>query len=127
MKEKMEELNKFIRQLVTPLAPISSISVTKNPTTIEVQALISQLQEDRHFGQIGKEFIEKLKSKGVSIIGQIDNVILRLEIEKDNIISNNNTLARQREKCDDCISLLKMVIQMKEKEAVEEKILKKGN
>ncbi len=58
---------------------------------------------------------------------QIGNVILRLEIEKDNIMSNSNTLAGERVKCDDCISLLKMIIQMKAKEAVEEKILPKGD
>ena len=65
--------------------------------------------------------------RGISIIEQIGNVILRLETEKDNIISNSNTLAGEREKCDDCISLLKMVIEMNAKEAVEAKILKKGN
>ena len=42
-------------------------------------------------------------------------------------MSNSNTLGGEREKCDDCISLLKMIIQMKEKEEIEEKILKKGN
>ena len=90
-------------QLITTLATISGILVTKNPTATEVQALISQLQEDRDF------------------------VILRLEIEKDNILLNSNTLAREGEKCDDSISLLKMIIQMNEMEAVEAKILKKGN
>ena len=127
MKAKIEEPNKFIRMLVIPLATITSVPVTKNPTTAKVQAFISQLQKDRHFGQIGKEWIEKLKSKGVSIIDQIRNVILQLEMEKDNIISNSNTLAIEREKCDDCTSLLKMIIQMKAKEVVEAKILKKGN
>ena len=43
MKAEIEELNKFIRKLVTPLETISGISVTKNPTTAKVQALISQL------------------------------------------------------------------------------------
>ena len=75
MKVEIKELNKFIRQLVTPLATISRIlatisriSVTINSTTAEVQALISQLREDRHFGQIGKDWIEKLKSEGIYII-----------------------------------------------------------
>ena len=43
MKAEIEDLNKFIRQLVTPFTTISSILVTKNPTITEVQALISQL------------------------------------------------------------------------------------
>ena len=43
MKAEIEELNKFIRQLVTPLATISGISVTKNPVAAKVQALTSQL------------------------------------------------------------------------------------
>ena len=65
--------------------------------------------------------------EGVSIIGHISNVILRLEIEKDNILANRNTLARERVKSNDCISLLKMIIQMKEKEVVEAKIFPKGD
>ena len=80
IKVEIEELNKFIRKLVTPLVTISGISVTRNPIVVEVQALISQLQEDRRFGQIGKDWIEKLKSKGVFVIEKIGNVILRLEI-----------------------------------------------
>ena len=55
MKAEIEELKKFVRQLVTQLEPISEVSITKNPTPTKVQALISQLQEDRHFGQIGKD------------------------------------------------------------------------
>jgi hypothetical protein len=43
MKAEIEESNKFIRQLVVPLATISGVTMTKNPTTAEVQALISQL------------------------------------------------------------------------------------
>ena len=42
-------------------------------------------------------------------------------------MSNYNTFAREKEKCEDCISLLKMIIQMKVKDAIEAKILKKGN
>ena len=42
-------------------------------------------------------------------------------------MSNSNTLAGEREKCVDCISLLKMVSQMKAKDEIEAKILKKGN
>ena len=61
------------------------------------------------------------------MIDQIGNVILRLETEKDNIMSNCNTLAGEKAKCEDCISLLKMIIQMKAKDATEAKILKKGN
>ena len=36
MKAEIEELNKFIRQLVTPFATISRVLVTRNPTTVEV-------------------------------------------------------------------------------------------
>ena len=46
MKAKIEELNNFIRQLIVPLATIIGVPMTKNPTTIEVQALISQIRED---------------------------------------------------------------------------------
>ena len=42
-------------------------------------------------------------------------------------MSNGNTLAGEEAKCVDCISLLKMVIQMKAKDAIEANILKKGN
>ena len=42
-------------------------------------------------------------------------------------MSNSNTLAGEKAKCEDCISLLKMIIQMKAKDAIEAKILKKGN
>ena len=85
-------------QFITTLAAISDgVSVTKSPTIAEVQALISQHYEDRHFGHIGKKWIENPKSEGFSLIDKIYNVILRLEIEKDNIISYSNTLARERE------------------------------
>ena len=103
-------MNKFIRQLVTPLATIFGILVTRNPIATEAQALISQLQEDRHFGQIGKDWIEKLKSEGVSVIEKIGNVILRLEKEKDNILANSGTLAEERTKSDECGSLVKMIM-----------------
>ena len=112
MKAEIEELRRFVRQLVVLLATITGIPTTENPSTEEVQAFISQLQKDRHFGQIGKEWIEQLNVDGVTLIDQIGNIILRLEIEKDNVMSNSNTLAREREKCVDCISLLKMVAQM---------------
>ena len=42
-------------------------------------------------------------------------------------MSNCNTLAEEKEKCEDFISLLKMIIQMKVKDVIEAKILKKGN
>ena len=42
------------------------------------------------------------------------------------MISNCNTLAVEKARCDDCISLLKMTIQMKENEVVQENIFKKG-
>ena len=42
-------------------------------------------------------------------------------------MANRNTLARERLNSDDCISLLKMIIQMKAKEAIEAKILPKGD
>lgn len=109
------------------MATITGVPATKNPTAEEVQAFISQLQKDRHFGQIEKEWIDKLSVDGISLIDQIGNVIIRLETEKDNIYSNQHTLAIERERCEECVSLLKMIIQMKSKEAVEAKILKKGN
>ena len=67
----------------------------------------------------------KLNVDGVSLIDQIGNIILQLETKKDNITSNSNTLAREETKFVDCISLLKMIIQMKAKDAIEAKILKK--
>ena len=109
------------------MATIIGVLATENPSAEEVQAFISQLQKDRHFGQIGKEWIEKLNADGIALIDQIGNVIIRLETEKDNIAANSNILAREEAKCVDCISLLKMIIQMKAKDAVETKILKKGN
>ena len=127
MKAEIEELRKFIRQLVVPLATITGVPAMENPSTEEVQAFISQLQKDRHFGQIGKEWIEKLNADGVALIDQIGNIIIRLETKKDNITSNSNILAGEETKCVDCISLLRMVIHMKAKDAIEAKILKKGN
>lgn len=127
MKSKIEELKRFIRQLVVPLETNTDMSATENPIAEEVQAFISQLQKDRHFGQNGKEWIDKLNTDGISLIDQIGNVVLQLETEKDNIPSKQCTLATERERCDECVSLLRMIIQMKEKEVVEAKILKKGN
>ena len=79
MKAEIEELRKFIRKLVVPLATITGVPATENPSAEEVQAFISQLQKDRHFGQIGKEWIDKLKGDGVTLIDKIGNVIIRLE------------------------------------------------
>ena len=76
MKAKIEELKRFIRQLFVPLATITSVPATENPSVEEVQTFISQLQKDRHFDQIGKEWIEKLNVDGVALIDQIGNVIL---------------------------------------------------
>ena len=70
---------------------------------------------------------EKIKIDGVSIIEKVGNFILRLEIEKENISSNKATLAIEKIKSDDCISLLKMIIYMKTKEGIEENILPKGD
>ena len=76
MKAKIEELRRFIRQLVVSLATITGVPGTENPSVEEVQAFISQLQKDMHFGQIGKEWIEKLNIDGVALIDQIGNIIL---------------------------------------------------
>lgn len=54
MKTEIEELKRFIRELVVPLATITGVPATENPTIEEVQAFISQLQKDRYFGWIGK-------------------------------------------------------------------------
>ena len=43
MKAEIEELRKFIRQLVVPLATITSVPAIENPSAEEVQAFISQL------------------------------------------------------------------------------------
>ena len=69
----------------------------------------------------------KLTLEGLSIIEQIGNGIVRLEIEKDNISSNRATMVVEKVKSDDCVSLLKMIIHMKVKEFVEAKILSKGD
>ena len=58
---------------------------------------------------------------------QIGSVILRLEKEKDNILKKSNTLARERAKSEEYNVLLKMILQMKVKDAIEAKILKKGD
>jgi len=127
MKAEIHELNSFIRQLVTPLASISRMSITSDPTATNVQALISYLQEDKHFGEIGREWSKKLKLEGLSIIEQIGNVILRLETKKDNISENRATLAIEKAKSKDCVSLLSMIIHMKAKDAMEENIFPKGD
>lgn len=127
MKAEIHELNSFIRQLATPLASIFGMSVTSYPTATDVHALISQLQEDKHFRQIGREWTGKLKLEGLAIIEQINNVILSLKIEKNNISTNRTTLAAAKAKSEDCVSLLKIIIHMKAKEAVEVKIFLKGD
>jgi hypothetical protein len=127
MKAEIEELRKFIRQLVVPLATITGLPAADDPSAEEVQAFISQLQKDRHFSQIGKEWIEKLNTDGIALINQIGNVLIRLEAEKGNITANSNILAGEEVKCTESISLLKMIIQMKAKDAIEAKILKKGD
>lgn len=110
MKSEIEELKRFIRQLVVPLATITGVPAAENPTGEEVQAFISQLQKDRHFGQIGREWTEKINTNGLSLIDQIGNVALHLEKEKDNITANQKNLATERGRCEECISLLKMLI-----------------
>ena len=52
---------------------------------------------------------------------QIGSAVLRLEKEKDNILKNSLTLADERTKSEECFVLLKMILQMKAKEAIEEK------
>ena len=103
------------------------MKIISDPTTNDVQAFISQLQEDKYFRQIDREWSGKLKSEGLAIIEKIDNAVLRLEIEKDNISANQATLSAEKAKSEECISLLKMIIHMKAKEAVEAKILPKGD
>ena len=46
----------------------------------------------------------------VVVIEQRGNVILILEKEKDNILTNSNTLAGERKKGDECSVLLRMVL-----------------
>ena len=109
------------------MAAISGISVTPQPMATEVQALISQLHKNRHYGQISKDWIEKVRVDGIIAVEQIGSVVLRLEKEKDNILKNNLTLAGERAKTEECTVLLKMILQMKAKEVIEAKILKKGD
>lgn len=100
--------------------------VISDPTSTDIRALISQLQEDKYFGKIGREWSGKLKLEGLTIIEKIGNVILRLKIEKDNILKNRATLTVEKAKSEDCVSLLKMIMHMKAKEAMEEKSFPKG-
>ena len=103
------------------------MSTTNDPMTTDIQAIISQLQEDKHFGEIGKEWSRKLKSKGLTIIEKIGNAVLRLETQKDNISANQATLVAEKVKSEDCISLLKIIIHMKAKEATKASILPRGD
>lgn len=71
MKSEIEELKRFIRQLVFPFANITGVPATENPTVEKVQAFISPLQKDRHFGQIGREWTDKINTNGLSLINKI--------------------------------------------------------
>ena len=92
------------------MATITGVPAIENPSAEEVQAFISHLQKDRHFGQIGKEWIKKLNADGIALIDQIGNIIIQLETKKDNITSKSNILAGEETKCVDSISLLRMII-----------------
>ena len=92
-----------------------------------MQALISQLHKDRHYGQVSKDWIEKVRADGITAVEQIGSADLRLKKEKYNILKNSLTLAGERAKREECTVLLKMILQMKAKEAIEAKILKKGD
>lgn len=52
---------------------------------------------------------------------------MRLEIAKDNILANRATLAAEKIKSEDCVSLQKMITHMKNKEVVAAKIFPKGD
>ena len=84
--------------------------VAKQPTAAEVQELISQLHKDRHYGQISKDWIKKVRVDGIATVEQIGSVVLRLEKEKDNILKNSLTLADERAKSEECTVLLKMIL-----------------
>lgn len=75
-KTEIEELKRFITKLVVPLETITGVPAIENPIAEEVQAFISQLQKDGYFGQIGKKWIDKISTDGVTLIDQIGNVIL---------------------------------------------------
>ena len=109
------------------MAAILGMLVAAQRMAMEVQAPISQLHKDRHYGQISKDWIEKVRADGITAVEQIGSAVLRLEKEKDNILKNSLTLASEREKSKECTILLKMILQMKAKEAIEAKILKKGD
>ena len=100
---------------------------TSNPTSTDIQAIISQLQEDKLFREIGRKWIKKLESEGLTVIEQLGNAVQRLAIEKDNILANLATLLAEKAKSEHYVSLLHMVIRIKVKEAVEAKILQKGD
>ena len=53
--------------------------------------------------------------------------MLRLEIEKDNILTNWEILLIEKVEYEDHIYLLHKIIQVKAKEVVEAKILQKGD
>ena len=124
MKAKIHKVNYLIKRLITLLASILGVSPKRYPMTKNIQVIISHLQEAKKFGKIGRELSRKLKFEGLVVIEKLSNAMLRLEMENDNILANGKTMSIEKAKSEDCISLLKMVIQMKTKEAVEEKIAK---
>ena len=77
--------------------------------------------------EIDRYWSLKIKSKGLVVVEKLKNVVLRLEMEKDNISTNQATLSTEKAKSEECVSLLKMVIQIKANELVESKILPKGD
>ena len=50
--------------------------------------LFLDCRRKRNFGQASKGWSEKLKSEGLAVIEQLGNAVMRLEIERDNILAN---------------------------------------
>ena len=58
MKEKIQKLNYFIKKLITLLASILGVSPKKDPMTINIQVIISQLQEEKNLGKLVGNWVE---------------------------------------------------------------------
>jgi hypothetical protein len=127
LKAEVKELNTFIRQMVSSIsgAPVAVSSF--DPSNAESQALLSKLQEDKCFGQIGKGWVDKIRSEGLMVIDQLGHAILKLEADRNHLSANAQVITVEKVKCEDCLESLKMINDMKVKEAVKAKILPKGD
>ena len=109
------------------LTSMAGVLSTTTPIVTNIQDIVTQLQKDKYYQNIGKQWIEKLNLEGLALIEPLGNSLLRLKIEKSNVQSNLLTLTIEKTQCKDYIALLQMIIQMKIKEALKAKILQKGD